>query len=56
MDENWIIHSKPEKIANIQNNFYVDKVRKLRANLPNQRGDPLDLVRKTMKNKKQWKN
>ena len=52
MDENGTIHHKPEKIANIQNDFYINKVKKLRQTLPKNSGDPLKLVQKIMKNKK----
>ena len=52
MDELGVMHSKPEKVANIQNDFYINKVKKLRENLPQQTGDPLKLVRKIMRNKK----
>ena len=51
MGEDGIIHHKPEKIANIQNDFYINKVKKLRDNLPQQKGDPLKLVYKIMKTK-----
>ena len=51
MDEKGIIHSKPEKIANIQNDFYINKVKKLLDKLPKLNGDPLKLVRKIMKNR-----
>ena len=51
IDENGILHSKPAKIANIQNDFYINKVKNWRKKLPQRTGDPLKIVRKIMKNK-----
>ena len=36
---------KPVEIANIQANFYQDKVAKIKANLPKVRNDPLRYLR-----------
>ena len=43
------IYSKPRDLAHIMNNFFVNKVKQLRQNLPRNVGDPLALVRKLMR-------
>ena len=40
--------SKPKDLARIMNNFFVNKVKVLRQNLPNDAGDPLALTRRLM--------
>ena len=40
--------SKPSKLANIMNTFFIQKVRDLRNNLPQSPGDPLELARNLM--------
>ena len=42
--ENGEMFSKPAKLSNIMNNFFVNKVRNLRSNLPESPGDPLELA------------
>ena len=49
---NGNIFSKPKDLAKIMNNFFVTKVRLLRANLPRNVGDPLVLVKRLMTNRK----
>ena len=46
--DNGEMFSKPFKIATIMNDFFVQKVKNLRNNLPDSPGDPLELVRKLM--------
>ena len=46
--EDGEMHSKPAKLANIMNTFFVQKVRNLRSNLPDSPGDPLELTRSIM--------
>ena len=42
------LHSKPSELANIMNNFFINKIRNLRMNLPNSNLNPVDLVRSLM--------
>ena len=46
------IHSKPAKLANIMNSFFIEKVKTLRKNLPTNVQDPLILTRSLMQNRK----
>ena len=50
--ENGTIYNKPSELAKVMNNFFINKVRNLRQNLPINPGDPLQLVRKLMLNRK----
>ena len=43
--------TSPEKIAEVQNNYYISKVREIRRNMPVQKEDPLDIVRKLVTNR-----
>ena len=49
--ENGELHSKPKKLANIMNNYFIEKVRNLRNNLPDTPEDPLELTRRIMSNR-----
>ena len=49
---NGSIISKPSELAKTMNRFFIEKVRNLRQNLPGSSGNPLDPVRKLMKNRK----
>ena len=40
--------TSPQQIADVQNQFYINKVREIRRNMPGQKQDPLDTVRKLM--------
>ena len=42
------IVSAPSKLANIQNQYYINKVKKIREELPQPRIDPLATLRKRM--------
>ena len=46
--EDGELHTKPSKLANIMNTFFVQKVRNLRNSLPESPGDPLELTRRIM--------
>ena len=46
------IFSRPKDVAKIMNNFFINKVRLLRNNLPPNPGNPLILVKKLMENRK----
>ena len=46
--ENGKMFFKPVELANIMNQFFVNKVRNLRSNLPQSTGDPLDLTRRLL--------
>ena len=48
---NGNIYSKPKDLARIMNTFFVNKVRLLRENLPQNAGNPLTLVQKLMENR-----
>ena len=50
--ENGSLFSKPADLARIMNQYFVNKVRNLRENLPQNPGDPLALVRRLMMNRK----
>ena len=43
--------NKPSELANIMNNFFIDKVKKIRQSLPAAIDDPLVLVKNQMKDK-----
>ena len=45
------IVTSPSKLADIMNNFFVDKVAKIRQDLPNPTDDPLRTVKHTMKDR-----
>ena len=45
------IVTSPAKLAVIMNNFFVDKIAKIRGELPRQTGDPLDTLQNIMKDK-----
>ena len=45
------LHSKPAELATIMNNFFVDKIRNLRMNLPPSCLNPVDLVTSLMHNR-----
>ena len=49
---NGSIISKPSELAKTMNRFFIEKVRNLRQNLPGSSGNPLDPVRKLIKNRK----
>ena len=44
------MHSKPSKLANIMNQYFINKVKNLRKNLPQSSGDPLDLTQRLLLN------
>ena len=46
--KNGELFSKPAVLANIMNQFFITKVRKLRESIPLSQGDPLDLTRKLL--------
>ena len=50
--ENGSLFTKPKDLSRIMNTYFINKVRNLRDNLPQNPGDPLPLVRKLMKNRK----
>ena len=50
--ENGSLFSKPADLARIMNQYFVNKVRNLRENLPQNPGDPIALVRRLMMNRK----
>ena len=43
---------KPKEIANTMNEFFVTKVKNLQKKLPNRRNDPINILKKAMKNRK----
>ena len=45
-------YNKPRDLAKIMNEFFVDKVKNLRKNLPENPGDPLESVARLMENRK----
>ena len=49
--DNGSVYNKPKDLCRIMNNYFVNKVRILRENLPRNPGDPLALVRKLMRNR-----
>ena len=49
--EDGVIYTKPSDLASIMNSFFINKVRNLRSNLPQNPGDPLKLVEKLMLNR-----
>ena len=49
--EDGVVYNKPSDIARIMNSFFINKVRTLRQNLPNNPGNPLELVEKLMQNR-----
>ena len=48
---NGKLYKKPSELASTINNFFINKVKNLRKNLPISNGNPLDLVSKLMKNR-----
>ena len=46
--QDGMLHSKPSELAKIMNNFFVNKIRNLRMNLPASNVNPLDLVKTLM--------
>ena len=50
--ENGSLISKPADLARIMNEYFVNKLRNLRGNLPSNTGDPLALFRRLMMNRK----
>ena len=49
---NGNIFSKPKDLAKIMNNFFINKVKLLRRNLPRNAEDPLALVKRLMSNRR----
>ena len=49
--ENGSVFNKPSDLATIMNNFFINKIKNLRQNLPQNPGDPLLLVQKLMENR-----
>ena len=43
--------TSPQGMADAQNEYYINKVREIRRNMPRQKKDPLETVRKIMANK-----
>ena len=43
--------SKPLELANLMNNFFIDKVKKLRENIPHTVGNPIDRIKALLKNR-----
>ena len=50
IDTNENLVTSPKKMAELQNKFYIDKVKKIREKLPIG-GDPCKLLRKMMQNR-----
>ena len=50
IDSNGTLITSPKKMAELQNKFYIDKVKKIREKLP-VGGDPCKLLRKMMQNR-----
>ena len=48
---NGTMLNKPSEIADCQNNFFLNKVKQIRENLPAQTADPLDKLRFLMRNR-----
>ena len=44
-------YTKPSDLTSVMNNFFVNKVKDLRKNLPIDPGDPLENVRRIMRNR-----
>ena len=44
--------SSPVELASVMNSFFVTKIKNLQQKLPTQKGDPLETLRKMMKNRK----
>ena len=47
-----LLYTKPKDMAMVMNDYFVTKVRKLRENLVHNPGDPLELIRRLMSNRK----
>ena len=45
------LYTKPADLAKIMNKFFIEKVKKLRKNIPSNLGNPLDKVRELMRNR-----
>ena len=48
---NGLMQTKSLQIANCQNNFFIEKVKKIKRELPKSAMDPLHLLRKLMRNR-----
>ena len=49
--DNGNIYTKPSDLARIMNSFFIKKVQNLRKNLPENPGNPLDLLQAIMQNR-----
>ena len=49
--DDGIIFTKPSDLARTMNTFFINKVKNLRQNLPQNPGDPIQLVQKLMRNR-----
>ena len=49
---NGFLYTKPSDLSRLMNQFFIDKVKNFRQNLPPNRSDPLQHVSKLMKNRK----
>ena len=45
------LENKPNKIANIMNKFFIDKVKKIRESITKHQNDPLFTLKKLMRNR-----
>ena len=46
--QDGVVVTSPAKMAELQNKYYIDKVRSIRQNMPAQKKDPLHLLRQKM--------
>ena len=47
------METSPSRMAELQNEFYINKVKSIRQNMPAQKKDPLDTLRKRMQGRTQ---
>ena len=51
--QDGVVVTSPVKMAELQNKYYIDKVRTIRQNMPAQKNDPLNSLRQRMHGKSQ---
>ena len=53
LSQNGVMETSPSRMAELQNEFYINKVKSIRQNMPAQKKDPLDTLRKRMQGRTQ---
>ena len=53
LSQNGVMETSPSRMAELQNEFYINKVKSIRQNMPAQKKDPLDTLRKKMQGRTQ---